>query len=298
MIALLSPLNVLMRDALEVSPPPSNGMQHKYVHKHHNRGNTWGNKIVNLEHGLLERKGLKRLVDSLEAYSNGKELWGSTVFYDIDVTYRTHNEFVHETDGKGESQKYFIGKNALKLLGKDFIIYGAGVANNPIFENYMASEMNSSVFAFDCTNQKNPEWNQIIFYSWCIGTKRDFGNSIYARNSENMDFQFYTLGEIKKKLNHTHIDMLKMDIEGSEWDVLKSLLGSDDEDLPSQLLFELHTEGANSRYVPPDNVKGKGRRQVTQLIYDLYQRHYRVTNIELNSKDLHCAEISLIRIIA
>ena len=69
MIALLSPLNVIMSDVLEVSPPPSNIMHHNYVHKHHNGGNTRGNKIVNLEHSLLERKGLKRLVDSLKAFS-------------------------------------------------------------------------------------------------------------------------------------------------------------------------------------------------------------------------------------
>jgi hypothetical protein len=36
--------------------------------------------------------------------------------------------------------------------------------------------------------------------------------------------------------------MLKMDIEGCEWDVLKGMLAAPDEDLPGQLLFELHTE--------------------------------------------------------
>lgn len=246
---------------------------------------------------MLEHSGLKMLEDSLDAYKNGKELWGTTVFFDVAVTYRAHGDFVHGTDGKGEHDKFFIGKNALKLLGKDFIVYAAGIDNRPQFENYMATEMNSSVFAFDCTNQNKPEWTQFSFYSWCIGTKKDFGTSIYAQNSVSKDFNFFTLGEIKNKLNHSHIDMLKMDIEGFEWDVLKSLLTSKDEDLPSQLLFELHTEGASSYFVPPNNVKGYGRRQVTQLIYDLYQRNYRVINIEINRKDLHCAEIALIRIV-
>ncbi len=61
------------------------------------------------------------------------------------------------TDGKGEHQKYFVGKNAIKRLGKEFVVYAAGIDNRPVFENYMASELNASVFAFDCTNQNKPE---------------------------------------------------------------------------------------------------------------------------------------------
>lgn len=79
--------------------------------------------------------------------------------------------------------------------------------------------------------------------------------------------------------------------------MLNGLLRLPENDLPGQLLFELHTEGANSKYVPPSIVKWYGRREVTQLVYDLYLRGYRVTNIELNEGDLGCAEISLIRII-
>ncbi len=43
-------------------------------------------------------------------YRNGKELWGTTVFYDIAVTYRAHCDFVHETDGKGEHFKKILGR--------------------------------------------------------------------------------------------------------------------------------------------------------------------------------------------
>jgi hypothetical protein len=35
-------------------------------------------------------------------------------------------------------------------------------------------------------------------------------------------FQFYPLAEIKSKLGHDHIDMLKMDIEGFEWEILEN----------------------------------------------------------------------------
>ena len=279
------------------SPSVHNTLKRYQYHFHHRyHGHQRGNEIVNIEHAMLEQEGLQKLVESLEMYKRGEDLKGSP-FDDIYVTYRVHHDLVHNTDGMGEKEKYFIGMNALRILGKKFIVYAAGVDNKPEFENYMATELNTSVFAFDCTNQNKPEWSNFSFFPWCIGAKKDFGkNNGYSQASVNKEFEFYSLGEIKKKMNHTHIDMLKMDIEGCEWDVLISLLESKDEDLPGQLLFELHTEGANPKSVPPHIVAGRRRQKVTQLIYDLYLRNYRVMHIEVNNGDHHCAEIALVRI--
>jgi hypothetical protein len=100
------------------------------------------------------------------------------------------------------------------------------------------------------------------------------------------------------KLGHKKINMLKMDIEGGEWNLLQhEIVEAEDENyLPEQLLFELHTEGANPHYVPPTLVSHKRLNQVNQLIYDLWLKGYRLTNVELNFGDSKCAELSFIRL--
>ena len=48
----------------------------------------------------------------------------------------------------------------------------------------------------------------------------------------------YSLATITEKLGHKRIDVLKMDIEGAEYEVLEGLL--DSPVLPTQLLVEFH----------------------------------------------------------
>ena len=184
------------------------------------------------------------------------------------------------SNGRGEDSKYFVGINSISSVGRDFIVYGAGIDNKPMFEKHLAS-LNASVFAFDCTNVAKDDWKEFTFYPWCIGRKKEM-NSIYTEKSADKTFQFYSIHTLKEKLQHDHIDMLKVDIEGFEWDLLvDEILKMDSNDLPIQLLFELHTEGASPFFVSPNVVKGFGRRQVTQLIYDLFFRNYRVLSLEV-----------------
>lgn len=168
-----------------------------------------------------------------------------------------------------------------------------------MFEKYLSTHFNTSVYGFDCTNSKKEDWdNYFEFHPWCLGRKKSFQGNIYSKNapdnSNGSSFEFYSLKEIKKELGHQYVTVLKMDIEGFEWDILyQEIVHGDEEDLPELLLFELHTAGASRYFVPAEVVKGKGRREVTQLVKDLFDIGYRVTNIEINKGDLHCAEISL-----
>lgn len=65
--------------------------------------------------------------------------------------------------------------------------------------------------------------------------------------------------------------------------------------LLQQLLFELHTEGANPRFVPEHLLTGKRREAVAKLLLALYKRGYRLAHWEMNYGDKHCIEISMIR---
>ena len=133
--------------------------------------------------------------------------------------------------------------------------------------------LGTSVFAFDCTDKNRAEWNSFTFHRWCLGRPASFEDNVYSKRAENQTFEFYSLSEIRHKLGHKKIDMFKMDIEGFEWEILKSeIIEGHDDDLPEQLLFELHTQGSSPKAVPPKLVEGKTRHEVNQLIYQLHSR--------------------------
>lgn len=250
-----------------------------------------GKTLYALENEMAEKKAISVLKDSIELLSKGANLPSRTPFDDILPSILMESHLVPPRD------KFIVAPNAIKHLQKKYVVYGAGIANNPSFENYMNYDLGADVYAFDCTVAGKRNWGTLKFYQWCIGTPKNLDSSSYAKDVVNKKLEFYTLGQLKAKLNHTHIDMLKIDIEGCEWDLLyEEIVRGKDEDLPTQLLFELHTEGADWRWVPEAIVKGKKRQQVDQLILDLYGRGYRVFHVEMNDGDNYCAEIGLYRV--
>ena len=156
--------------------------------------------------------------------------------------------------------------------------------------------LGASVYGFDCTDYKRNSY-QFQFYPWCIGKNTstfDESNRYSARVDKTV---FMPLKDIKEKLGHKKIHMLKFDIEGFEWELFENdILHADPADLPDQLLFELHTEGANHRWVPEHNVRHKRHHQVNELIYNLWKLGYRCINIEINHSDKHCAEMVFVRL--
>ncbi len=72
----------------------------------------------------------------------------------------------------------------------------------------------------------------------------------------------YSLATITEKLGHDRIDLLKMDIEGAEYEVLEGLL--DSPVLPTQLLVEFHhrfvADGLQRTYDVIDRLRKAGYR--------------------------------------
>jgi hypothetical protein len=254
--------------------------------------------FLKLENTLQHDRALRRLQDSLKAFADGSHSGNANhhAFEDVEPSLLYHIFRIRPERPGMDTTKYIIGGNAIKHLGKEYVAYGAGIANDPSFEEFLGSRLNASVFGLDCTIDGRTHFTSFQFHNWCIGKDKDLRRSMYAKDSAS-ELIFLPLREIKKKLGHTRVDLLKMDIEGCEWDILyDEILSGRDEDLPTQLLFELHTQGANPAFVPAHLVQGKRRKQVTQLIYDLYQRNYRVFHLEVNPYDYHCAEIGLYRV--
>ena len=242
-----------------------------------------------------EYLGRDRLLNALRQPEK-KSSAANNPFEDVLVTLLLPHSDVHVSDGKGQDDKFF----ALPILqrkGKDCVVYAAGLAGEARFEMMLSNLTSCEVHGFDCTlRTKQPEW-KFSFHDWCLGKERSFESNTYSKDktSTGESFVFKSLSDVRRDLGHSHIDLLKFDIEGFEWELLDSLLQSDDSDLPSEILFELHTEGANPVFVPSSVVSGKSRTAVNILFLRLFDRGYRVTNVEINNGDSRCAEFALMR---
>jgi hypothetical protein len=116
--------------------------------------------------------------------------------------------------------------------------------------------------------------------------------------------EILTLEEIQKRLNHTRLDLLKMDIEGYEWPILQSWpeLSSEKASqvfLPMQVLVEVHYQS---------QMRGLWRPGQTNHAFDIFsekdiielQRHllkmgYATAVRDDNQYCPHCTELTLLR---
>ncbi|MFQ5609619.1 MAG: FkbM family methyltransferase [Woeseiaceae bacterium] len=143
------------------------------------------------------------------------------------------------------------------------IVYSVGVGDDIVFDLAVIKECDSNVYAFDPTPgsqdfvdiQDPPA--KFSFYAWGVAAQ-DGSLALYPRvrksgelsevmytmvpdeSSENnaIEVPCYTIASIAGKLGHSRIDLLKLDIEGAEYEVLDGLLASPIR--PTQLLVEFH----------------------------------------------------------
>ena len=148
-------------------------------------------------------------------------------------------------------------------FNKDSIVYSLGVGDEIDFDLAIIEQYGVEVFAFDPTpssidmldESKLPE--RFHFQPWAVtatdgslqfyprlkkdGTKSDVMFTMIPEEETKDDVievPAYSLSTITSKLGHDRIDVLKMDIEGAEYEVLDGLLESPVK--PTQLLVEFH----------------------------------------------------------
>jgi len=146
------------------------------------------------------------------------------------------------------------------------IVYSFGIGTDISFDLQLINLYGLKVFAFDPT-PKSIEWlsKQKLpenFKAFPLGIANYSGEadfflpknenyvsaSMTSRQSDSfVRVKVKTLADIAKELGHTTIDILKMDIEGAEYDVIDDILKSDIK--IHQLLIEFHhrfhPEGSN-----------------------------------------------------
>lgn len=150
---------------------------------------------------------------------------------------------------------------ATDCLHTGSIVYSVGIGTDISFDNALIDQFGLEVHAFDPT-PRSREWLQMQdlsprfrFHPWGLAD-RDGTASFVAPASEkhvsysiadspasgtSVELPVFRLKTIMKRLDHDHVDVLKIDIEGAELDVIPDILSSGVR--VRQLLAEFHHRG-------------------------------------------------------
>ena len=178
---------------------------------------------------------------------------------------------------------FYINTNG---LNENSIIYSVGIGEDISFDLDIISKFNCKVFAFDPTpksitwvkNNLSVSKENFIFQEYGISAKSGFFDFYLPKNtnhvsgsivknsnvdiSNSIKLEFRTISQVIKELEHNKIDLLKIDIEGEEYEVLKSIL-IENLDI-SQIVVEFH----------PNLIKN-GRAKTKNMIKTLNKSGYR-----------------------
>jgi FkbM family methyltransferase len=154
-----------------------------------------------------------------------------------------------------EYGKHYV---TLELLNKDSIVYSFGIGEDISFDLEIINRIGCNIWGFDPTPKakKYIEHNShpnFHFYDYGISTfdgnlsfqpPANPNHASYKEDPAGIDsFPVKKLSTILKELNHTTIDALKFDIEGSEYTVLENILKEGI--FPVQMSIEFHGSNKN-----------------------------------------------------
>ena len=171
------------------------------------------------------------------------------------------------------------------------IIYSLGGGNQYSFEDAMVALTLCEIHVFDCTCDPIAGLHpRVIFHKLCVGAGDE--GPLYR-----------ALDDVMAELQHTRIDLLKMDIEGFEFPVLEALWRVPQlQLLPHQIIVEFHWRTQLNAAMPwgelqhtRDTSPGLGTGDLTLIWTHLSDVGYVVVSRDNNPTCLHCCEFTLVR---
>ena len=187
---------------------------------------------------------------------------------------------------------------SLECLNENGIVYSLGVGDSIEFDLEIIKHSNAFVFAFDPTpyamewieQQSTPE--RLKFYPWAVSGKD--GEFIMTqrvnlkghkseimwtellpneRSGNIITVPSFSIGSIMKKLNHEKIDLMKVDVEGTEYEIIDYLLQN--KIIPKQLLIEFH-----------HRFKSKDKAMTQTAIEELQKVGYKIFSISETGREI------------
>ena len=198
---------------------------------------------------------------------------------------------------KLDIENYSNWELAPALLKEGDIIYSFGICDDIGFELDVLKK-NVNIFAFDPTpysvdwikKQKLPA--NFHFYPWAASAtdgsfylyprlekKGKKSTIMYTLQKEagevdgGVKIEAFSLQSVADKLNHSEINVLKMDIEGAEYGIIDNLIESNFR--PRMLLVEFH-----------HRFKGIGINKTTKAVKDLRGAGYLIASVSLKNREV------------
>lgn len=179
-------------------------------------------------------------------------------------------------------------------LAKGAVVYSVGTGEDASWDLALIRQYGCEVHGFDPTpksiawakKQKNPaEWH---FHEWGLAGHDGTVTFYPPENPEHVSASIVhrpgtttntitvpvkRLGTTMRELGHGRLDILKLDIEGAEYEVVDDILATWEKDIPiPQILIEFH-----HRFFPDGLAKTK------RAIDQLNSRGYRIFHVSANA---------------
>jgi FkbM family methyltransferase len=208
---------------------------------------------------------------------------------------RLSGSFKHLQEGVSVPKKWYGNEYGgffacPTLLNDKSIVYSFGIGEDISFDESIVRTHHCSVYGFDPT-PKSVKWirgqeqtlpPKFHFFEYGIGNKSGAVEFFLPKNTDHVSGSFISqdnvdakqsievqlkcIVDIVEELGHQQIDVLKMDIEGAEYQVLESILRSA---IPiNQILVEFH-----------DRFFEEGSEQTIRMINKLKYHHFEIFGI-------------------
>ena len=143
---------------------------------------------------------------------------------------------------KGENNKEPDVNICLDSIEPGCVVYSFGIANNWIFDDFMI-EQGCEVFSFDPSMEgvtKHKRHPNHLFEPIGIGTVDGIHTGESTLYGKKKNYEVDILDHLMKRHGHTHLTLVRMDVESAEWDVLEQWIDKGWVQRMDQLLLEVH----------------------------------------------------------